>query len=192
MWIQEGFTVEPPRMVRGRIFSEIIRIQAQKSELQAKSLSCGPKLRITAGADPQNPNRITQLYTKHPLKPSWIHLKHRRFSQVPLVNPLVFTLQTRGRSDVGFQLQPTPRESSAASDPPSQGVNFESFFGRFRVDFESIACRDLKSTQNQLENDRKATRRWLPERGGRWWGDESWGLAVAEDLRHYPSLHTVD
>ena len=32
-------TVEPPRMIRGRIFSEMIRVLTQKSELQAKSRS---------------------------------------------------------------------------------------------------------------------------------------------------------
>ena len=34
-------------------------------------------------------------------------------------------------SDVDFQLQPTPHDSSPHQRPPSQGVNFESFFGRF-------------------------------------------------------------
>ena len=29
-------------MIQGRIFSDLIRIQSQKSELQAKSRSCGP------------------------------------------------------------------------------------------------------------------------------------------------------
>ena len=44
----------PREMIRGRIFSEMIRIQAQKSELQAKSGSCGPKDRvITAGQTPR-------------------------------------------------------------------------------------------------------------------------------------------
>ena len=31
------------------------------------------------------------------------------------------------------------------TDPPSQGVNFESVFGRFRVDVESISSRDSQS-----------------------------------------------
>ena len=47
-------------MIRGRIFSEMIWIQARKSELQAESRSYGPKVRVTARADSQNPNRITQ------------------------------------------------------------------------------------------------------------------------------------
>ena len=40
-------------MIRGRVFSEMIRIQARKSELQAKSQSCGPKVRVTAGQTPR-------------------------------------------------------------------------------------------------------------------------------------------
>ena len=47
-------------MIRGRIFSEMIRIQARKSELQAESRSYGPKVGDTAGQTPQNPNRIAQ------------------------------------------------------------------------------------------------------------------------------------
>ena len=50
----------PREMIRGRIFSEMIRIQARKSELRAESRNYGPKLGDTARADPQNPNRITQ------------------------------------------------------------------------------------------------------------------------------------
>ena len=36
-------------MLQWRIFSKIIRIRARKSELQAKSPSYGPKVRVTAG-----------------------------------------------------------------------------------------------------------------------------------------------
>ena len=40
-------------MIRGRIFSEMIRIQARKSELQAESRSYGPKVGDTAGQTPR-------------------------------------------------------------------------------------------------------------------------------------------
>ena len=36
-------------MIRGRVFSEMIRIQARKSELQAESRGYGPKVRVTGG-----------------------------------------------------------------------------------------------------------------------------------------------
>ena len=48
----------PREMIRGRIFREMIRVSAGKSELQAKSRSCRPKVGVYSGADPQNPNRI--------------------------------------------------------------------------------------------------------------------------------------
>ena len=53
------------KMIRGQIFGEMIRIQARKSELQAKSRSYGPKVRATAGQTPESePN--------HPEKgPEW-------------------------------------------------------------------------------------------------------------------------
>ena len=60
-------------MIRGLIFSEMIRIQARKSELQAESRSYRPKVGDTA----QNPNQIAQkkapngvrcFYRKPPLK----------------------------------------------------------------------------------------------------------------------------
>ena len=43
----------PREMIRGRIFSEMIRISARKSELQAKSRSYRPKVRVTARQTPQ-------------------------------------------------------------------------------------------------------------------------------------------
>ena len=72
--IQEGFSVEPARMIWGRICSEMIRVSAQKSELQAKSRSCRPKVRITAGR-PESPNKGTRTgfrccYRERALKPS--------------------------------------------------------------------------------------------------------------------------
>ena len=55
-WNLSGFKKallqNPREMVRGRIFGEMIRIQAQKSELQAESRSYGPKVGDTA---PQTP-----------------------------------------------------------------------------------------------------------------------------------------
>ena len=46
----------PREMIRGQIFSGMIRIRARKSELQAESRSYRPKVGDTA----QNPNRIVQ------------------------------------------------------------------------------------------------------------------------------------
>ena len=43
----------PREMIRGRIFSEVIRIQARKSELQPESRSYRPKVRVTAGQTPK-------------------------------------------------------------------------------------------------------------------------------------------
>ena len=62
-----------------------------------------------------------------------------------------------------FQLQPTHPPHHR---PPSQRVDFESFFGRFRVIFESILTRDSKTTRKRPQNDTKST----PWEGGRWWG----------------------
>ena len=60
MWIQEGFTAEPPRNDSGANFhlndsgfGPKVRVTGQKSGLQAKSQSY-------SRADPQNPNRIAQ------------------------------------------------------------------------------------------------------------------------------------
>ena len=60
MWIQEGFTAEPPRNDSGANFhlndsdfGPKVRVTDEKSELQAKSQSY-------SRADPQNPNRIAQ------------------------------------------------------------------------------------------------------------------------------------
>ena len=43
----------PREMIRGRIFSEMIRISARKSELQAESRSYGRKIGDTAGQTPR-------------------------------------------------------------------------------------------------------------------------------------------
>ena len=43
---------KPREMIRGRILSEMIRIRARKSELQAESRSYGPKVGDTAGQTP--------------------------------------------------------------------------------------------------------------------------------------------
>ena len=41
------------KMIRGRIFSEMIRVLAQKSEIEAESRIYRPKLRVTAGKSPR-------------------------------------------------------------------------------------------------------------------------------------------
>ena len=75
----------PREMIRGRIFSEMIRIQARKSELQAESRSYGPKVGDTAGQTPRirteslrkGPRMGFRCFYRNPsLKPSWIHLMH--------------------------------------------------------------------------------------------------------------------
>ena len=80
----------PREMIRGRIFSEMIRVQTRKSELQAKSRSYRPKVRVTAGQTPtsrtESPGKGPRIgfrcfYRKPPLKPSWIQLTYN-FSQV--------------------------------------------------------------------------------------------------------------
>ena len=60
IWIQEGFTAEPPRHDSGADFQANdsgfgpkVGVTARKSELQAKS-------RSYSGADPQSPNRLAQ------------------------------------------------------------------------------------------------------------------------------------
>ena len=78
-WIQKGFTAEPPRNDSGRIVSEMIRIEARKSELQAKSRSYRPKVTVTARQTPgirtESPRKGPRMgfrcfYRKPPLKPS--------------------------------------------------------------------------------------------------------------------------
>ena len=71
-------------MIRGRIFSEMIRIQARKSELQAQNYSRrAPRIRVES---PRKDPRIgfRCFYGQPPLKPSWIHLKrvgHRKTAE---------------------------------------------------------------------------------------------------------------
>ena len=69
----------PRQMIRGRIFSEMIRVQARKSELQAKSRSYGPKVGDTARQTPrirtEPPRKGPRMgfrcfYRNPPLKPS--------------------------------------------------------------------------------------------------------------------------
>ena len=61
-WIQEPFTAEALKQKLGdngeRIFIEMIRVQEQESELQAKSQSYKQRVRVTAGQNPEfEPNR---------------------------------------------------------------------------------------------------------------------------------------
>ena len=51
--LKKALPQNPPEMIRGRIFSEMIRIQARKSELQAESRSYDPKVGDTAGQTPR-------------------------------------------------------------------------------------------------------------------------------------------
>ena len=69
----------PREMIRGRPFSEMIRIRARKSELQGESRSYRPKVRVTAGQTGrvrteslrQGPGMgFRCFYRKPPLKPS--------------------------------------------------------------------------------------------------------------------------
>ena len=86
IWIQEGFTAEPPETwFGGRILSQMIRIQAQNSELQAESRSYGQKSEIQPGRPPESePNRpemgpewgLGASAENPPLKPSWIQLNN--------------------------------------------------------------------------------------------------------------------
>ena len=80
---KKALVQNPQDMIRGPIFSEMIRISAHKSELQAKSRSYRPKVRVTAGETPRirtEPPRkgawmgLRCFYRKRPWKPSWIHL----------------------------------------------------------------------------------------------------------------------
>ena len=75
----------PREMIRGRIFSEMIRIQARKSESQAESRSYGPKVgdttrqtpRIRTESPRKGPRMGFRCFFWNPLlKPSWIHLTY--------------------------------------------------------------------------------------------------------------------
>ena len=44
--------------------------------------------------------------------------------------------------------------SATAHPPPPQAVDFESFFGRFRVESVSFSSRDSKSTRKRLKTNR--------------------------------------
>ena len=85
----KGALLQNPReMIRAQIFSEKIRIQARKSELQAESRSYGPKVGDTAGQTPrirtESPRKRPRMgfgcfCRKPPLKPSWIQRIHIGF-----------------------------------------------------------------------------------------------------------------
>ena len=65
-WIQKGFIAEASRHDSGVLFRQMIRVEAQKSELQAKIRSYRLKSELQTKsqsynrADPQNLNRIAQ------------------------------------------------------------------------------------------------------------------------------------
>ena len=77
----------PREMIAWRIFSEMIRSSAQKSELQAKSRSFRAEVRVTAGETPseqnrpENQGRTNQAFAKPCLFLSdTLHFRHfRRF-----------------------------------------------------------------------------------------------------------------
>ena len=75
-------------------------------------------------------------------------------------------------SDIVFQLQPIPPLVDSPHRPPSRGVDFKSFFGRFRVDFDSNFRVDFES---RLEIDSTTTEKRLEIEGG------SGGLMSRED-----------
>ena len=67
-------------MIGGRTFSEMIRVSAQKSKLQAKSRSYSTKSQSYSGRPPESekePEWGSGASTENPpLKPSWTHLNH--------------------------------------------------------------------------------------------------------------------
>ena len=70
---------------------------------------------------------------------------------------------------------PLPVSQSSSRFP----VDFESFFGRFRVDCLSRLKIDSKTTRQRLENDRKTTRDRLENDWGRWWWRMSPGVGCS-------------
>ena len=84
-----------------------------------------------------------------------------------------------------FSYSPPPRLIPHHHRPLSQGVDFDSFFGRFRVDFESLRV----ATQNRIKIDSKTTEKRLEidslGEGSVVVGDESGRWAVAEKQYHY-------
>ena len=94
IWIQEGFTAEPPRNDSGTDFGgndsgfgPKVRVIGQKSELQTKSQSY-------SGADPQNPNRIAQKRNPNRV---WVLLQKRK-------PPLIGNRDWGGSRKGGFQI----------------------------------------------------------------------------------------
>ena len=96
-------------------------------------------------------------------------------------------------SEIVFQLQPTPCDSSpTTTDPPPKEsissrfpVVFESISSHFRVVFEPRLKIDSKTTEKRLEIDSLGG-------GSVVVGDESRGRgAVAEKQFHYPNLKTM-
>ena len=89
-------------------------------------------------------------------------------------NDFVSILQTSGHywqfahtpSEIVFQLQPTPQDSSpTATDPPRRESNSSRFSMSFRVGLESFSSARLKIDS---KIDRKTTQNRRPARGGRW------------------------
>ena len=90
----------------------------------------------------------------------------RLFLEVLKKYPLKQAYNLPFNSEIVFQPAAPPGFIPHHHRPPLPAVDFESFFGRFRVGFESFSSRASKST---------------PREGGRWWwGINPVGWAVAE------------
>ena len=95
-------------------------------------------------------------------------------------------------SDMGFQLQPTPRTYPPTTTDPLQGVDFESISSRFLVVFDSMLSRDWQTTQIRLENNQRPTRNRPLGRGvGGGGGMSPGGWAVAEKPCHWVCLERI-
>ena len=73
---------------------------------------------------------------------------------VPQISPDVLVILFSSYS-------PFPPTHRPPPPTPSPGVDFESFFGRFRVNFESILSRDSKLTRKRPASDSKTTEKRL-------------------------------
>ena len=97
----------PREMIRGRIFTWMIRVSAQKSELRAKSRGYKPKVRVTAGQTPrmrtESPRKGARMafrcfYRKPPLKPSWIQIRYAVFFSTKHVDTWAKVFELSGQS----------------------------------------------------------------------------------------------
>ena len=76
MWIQEGFTAEPPRNHSGVNFSDTIRVSAPKSVgVTGQKLESQTKSQSYSRGEPQNPNRIAQKRAPNGI---WVLLQNKK------------------------------------------------------------------------------------------------------------------